>query len=225
MGRRKKKARDEGAGTSKICSKCDKELPIESFYMMSGRNYRSTICKSCKNGYSRWYSKSHRAESLLRQKDYRKKNLQRVRGYEKKYRISHPISERTKERQKKWQRDNYDRMYRNNINARIAQNIRSRMRQKVLGDKSLSSTIDLLGCSVQYFRLYLENQFAGGMSWSNYGRIWHIDHFLPCAGFDLSIEREKRECFHYLNLRPEFSKDNMSKGAKMPDGTTARGKQ
>ena len=51
------------------------------------------------------------------------------------------------------------------------------------------------------------------MSWENYGE-WHIDHIKPCASFALSIEEEQHKCFHYSNLQPLWSIDNLKKGSK-----------
>jgi len=71
----------------------------------------------------------------------------------------------------------------------------------------------LVGCSMEQLRKHLEEQFAAGMSWENYGK-WHMDHIKPCASFDLSREAEQHKCFHYTNLQPLWAKDNLRKSAK-----------
>jgi len=55
------------------------------------------------------------------------------------------------------------------------------------------------------------------MKWSNYGGRtgWQIDHIIPCAKFDLTDVKEQQKCFHYLNLRPLWGKDNQNKAAKI----------
>ncbi len=79
-----------------------------------------------------------------------------------------------------------------------------------------SGTVDLLGCSIQYFKLYMENKFQPGMAWENHGiKGWHIDHIRPCASFDLTKEEEQRKCFHYTNLQPLWAFDNLSKKDKI----------
>ena len=55
------------------------------------------------------------------------------------------------------------------------------------------------------------------MAWANYGRVWHIDHIIPCAKFDLTNERQQRLCFHYLNLRPLRAKENLQKQDKLTE--------
>jgi len=77
------------------------------------------------------------------------------------------------------------------------------------------SKLELLGCSPQELKEWIENQFTEGMSWNKLGiHGIHIDHVLPCASFDLSIEENVSKCFHYTNLQPLWAKDNLSKGVK-----------
>lgn len=66
------------------------------------------------------------------------------------------------------------------------------------------SSIDLLGCSIDKFKLYIENQFLKGMTWENHGIIWEIDHIKPCSSFDLTDLKQQQECFHFLNQQPLF---------------------
>jgi len=62
--------------------------------------------------------------------------------------------------------------------------------------------MDLLGCEIQFFKEYLESKFKIGMSWENYGKIWHVDHIIPCKKFDLQNPEQQKKCFHYTNLQP-----------------------
>ena len=78
-----------------------------------------------------------------------------------------------------------------------------------------ASAVMLVGCTVDELRRYIERQFKHGMSWANYGRVWHIDHIIPCAKFDLTAEREQRLCFHYLNLQPLRVEENLRKQDKL----------
>ena len=112
---------------------------------------------------------------------------------------------------------NYMRMrYQKDLDFRLRNALRSRIRQAIIrdsGEKSLKTT-ELIGCSVKELKQHLEAQFADGMSWDNYGE-WHIDHIIPCASFDLTDEQEQRECFHYTNLQPLWGVDNIKKGDKV----------
>jgi hypothetical protein len=76
--------------------------------------------------------------------------------------------------------------------------------------------VDLLGCSVEELKKYLEIKFKEGMSWNNYGlRGWHIDHIIPCSKFDLIKEEEQKKCFHFSNLQPLWWNENLSKGNRL----------
>jgi hypothetical protein len=68
--------------------------------------------------------------------------------------------------------------------------------------------------------------------WKNHGKIWHIDHVIPCAYFDLSKDNEQKKCYHFKNLMPRYSTTkiarfygsnqmgNLNKGKKNIGGET-----
>lgn len=83
------------------------------------------------------------------------------------------------------------------------------------GARKVFSTEELIGCSREELRLWIESQFQPGMNWQNHGRAgkgkWHIDHIRPCVSFDLTNPDQQRECFHWSNLRPLWSIQNCRK--------------
>jgi len=99
-----------------------------------------------------------------------------------------------------------------NLHCKIVDNLRRRVNQ-ILRKKS-NSTIDLLGCSVKYFKTYLQRRFKRGMTWKNYGKglnKWVIDHIIPCCQFDLTKKSEQFKCFNYKNLQPLWWYENLHK--------------
>jgi hypothetical protein len=76
------------------------------------------------------------------------------------------------------------------------------------------SAIDLVGCSITEVMDHIASKFTDGMSWENHGE-WHIDHIKPCASFDLSVEGDRKSCFHYTNLQPLWALDNKIKSDKI----------
>jgi hypothetical protein len=91
---------------------------------------------------------------------------------------------------------------------------RSRLYQFIKSGKSRAAR-QLLGCDRDFFRAYIEQQFLPGMSWENWSlHGWHIDHIRPVFSFDLTKESDVRECFHYTNLRPLWSEDNLRRSKK-----------
>lgn len=50
------------------------------------------------------------------------------------------------------------------------------------------------------------------MTMENYGRMWHIDHVMPCSSFDLD---NMKECFNWKNMRPFKKEKNLKKSSKI----------
>jgi len=77
------------------------------------------------------------------------------------------------------------------------------------------SAIKLIGCSIDFYKQYLEQQFKPDMTWENHGVLWEIDHIKPCASFDLTNITQQHECFIYTNTQPLYYSENRSKGDKI----------
>jgi hypothetical protein len=91
---------------------------------------------------------------------------------------------------------------RSRLNAALKKNIKS------------TTTKNMLGCTIEQLWVHLEKTFKPGMTKENHGTIWHIDHIVPCASFDLTKPEEQAKCFHYSNLQALFVHENLSKGSK-----------
>jgi hypothetical protein len=93
-------------------------------------------------------------------------------------------------------------------------------RLKRYKSKKYARTFDLIGCSPQELKQYLESKFYPDkntgecMTWDNYGMYgWHIDHIKPVSRFtDLASPEQQKECFNYRNLQPLWWWENLSKG-------------
>ena len=106
--------------------------------------------------------------------------------------------------------------YKTDINYRLRKLLRGRIHGalKLKNTKKLASTFELIGCSVSELKSHLESKFKDGMTWNNHSLFgWHIDHIKPCSSFDLTKEKQQKECFHYTNLQPLWAIDNLSKWA------------
>jgi hypothetical protein len=119
-----------------------------------------------------------------------------------------------KEKRRTYIRDWTNNKYATDVNYRIKSSIQARIRGAIKNNYKAASTAELVGCSIEYLKYYLEFQFKDGMSWGNYGE-WHIDHRIPCAAFDLSDPEQQKICFHYTNLQPLWMLDNVRKGDKI----------
>lgn len=130
------------------------------------------------------------------------------------------VEKKSRAKRKDWFRDYNRRNYSKRMSIptnRIAANCRSRMRAAVTcaGTRKASKSKDLLGCSFEFFRGWIEGQFVRGMSWENYGTFWEIDHERPVCSFSLTDPEEQRKAFHYTNCRPLWSDLNRAKGGKI----------
>jgi hypothetical protein len=98
--------------------------------------------------------------------------------------------------------------YKENISRKISGTLRRRLSRAVGRRIRGGSAVRDLGCSVDFFIQYLENQFIDGMTWDNFGD-WQIDHIRPLSTFDLSDRNDILVACHYTNLRPLWRADNL----------------
>jgi len=81
--------------------------------------------------------------------------------------------------------------------------------------KKRGRTIEYLGCSMLHARKHIEKQFRQGMHWNNHGSVWHIDHIIPLAKFDLTDPAQRKRANHFTNLQPLTVAENMKKRDKI----------
>lgn len=160
------------------------------------------------------YQVSHKTEIKERKRIYQQKHKAEISAKGKVYRETHKEQRNKHERERREKDPNY----------RILTNLRKRIGLAVNSQnaRKLDRTLNLLGCDYEFFHQYLENQFRDGMTWENYGKVWQVDHIIPCAAFDLTKEEEQRKCFHYTNLQPLLTEENYAKNDFLPNGKRAR---
>jgi hypothetical protein len=162
---------------------------------------------------SKWHL-ANRENNLSRQRAWREANPEKRKSYlekTKEYRSAMQAARGIKNR------DRRNIQTRENPTLRVLNSLRSRVHAALRGKIKSERTHQLLGCEILELKAWLSGWFEPEMTFENYGKSWHIDHNRPCSSFDLSKAEEQRRCFHYLNLRPLFAKDNLRKGAKYPN--------
>ena len=141
-------------------------------------------------------------------KYYTENNKEKIRERKRIYQLKH-----RKQIGEHWMKY-YHQRYKTDIQFRIKHILRSRLSKFLTGDEK-PHTIELLGCSLQYFKKYIEKQLKEGMTWGNYGFYsWHLDHIRPCSLFNLTEPEQQRQCFNYKNLQPLWAIDNFRKQNK-----------
>lgn len=214
---------------NKTCIKCGKGKSVDDFPKAKGTKdgYRNN-CKSCVRIYNEKYIEVNKEKFKTLTRKYYEENkevlkeaakiyyaenkdvvLQRValkkddkRVYNKKYKSENKsvINKKRKERLET------DSLYKLRI---MTSNL---IRSSLKGAKK-SKSVDILGCTISEFRIWLENQFDEHMSWENHGTYWHIDHLIPHSSGTTYEEICKLN--HYTNLRPLFWLDNLKKSNKL----------
>jgi hypothetical protein len=175
---------------------------------------------------ARIYEKSEKGKKA--KKEYALKNKDKKREYDKKYReekkeeksLNGKIYYQNNKQKILESSNEYTKKRRQEDAAfKIMGNLRNRLYYAITKKYKITKhikTIELLGCSIEELKQYLESQFKEGMSWDNYGiNGWHIDHIVPCASFDLTNPEQQKTCFHYTNLQPLWAIDNIKKGCKL----------
>jgi len=98
------------------------------------------------------------------------------------------------------------------VEKKLRKNVRNRLWQIIRQTLNMNESAEqLVGCSMDQYRNYIERQFAPGMSWMNHG-AWHIDHIKALSTFRLVDPLERAKAFHYTNTRPLWAHLNLSKG-------------
>ena len=183
------------------CSLCKLELELTSINFHKNKNevdefdYR---CKKCKLTHYNSNKETYKANSL----NWQKNNLEKNSITQKKYKQS----EKGVATRKKYRKKEYSQKYGVDIEWTLLRNLRIRLRNALKKEFKTGITLELLGCSIKEYSLYLEKQFTKNMNWDNYGTYWEIDHTIPLS---------KNGSSHYTNTTPMTISENRSKGNRV----------
>lgn len=194
----------------KKCSKCkeDKELN-EYCKKKSSKDGYHQFCKNCRSENNK---KEHNLYKNIR-KEYYKSNKKEKIEYQMKYFLLNKIN--IKKSKKIYELKNKDKIleytknyrrkkYNNDEKFKLSMILRIRINQALKGINKFKRTLELLGCTIEFYKQYIESQFKPEMNWNNHGKIWEIDHIIGCINFDLTKFEEQAKCFHYTNMQPLF---------------------
>lgn len=165
-----------------------------------------------------WYQ-ANREKILERTKEYRKnysiKNREKNRKYQENLRREKGIKPRTKltsEERIIARREYYKNKYANNPLHKLKTNIKNLIGNSLRRGnfKKLSKTEQILGCTYEEFKQYIETLWQPWMNWENKGdpedgvfepnKTWDIDHIIPLD--TAKCEADLIRLNHYTNLQP-----------------------
>ena len=206
---------------TKICSKCGNSQELCFFQKDKSKKdgYRPD-CKSCRKQYSdlNYYRFKERNSNYI--KNDRLNNPEKYKLRDKNNRLNNP--EKFKERRKKYYENNkikhneyFVKKRNENPTFKLTDNMRRRISifLSLNGMTKKNKTFDIVGCTPQFLKEYLEQKFTEGMSWELMGRHIHIDHIIPLSS--ANTEEEVYKLCHYTNLQPLWAEDNLKKGCKI----------
>lgn len=161
------------------------------------------------NSQRREIYKKNREERLLRQKEYNLNNKEKVKLIRAKSRLKNKEKNKITSKKYRLNRRLTDPIYK--LKGNIKRMIHNSFKLKKI-DKS-SRTIDILGCTILDFKVYIESKFDTWMTWENKGLYngdfnygWDIDHIIPLSS--AKSETDIIKLNHYTNLQPLCSKIN-----------------
>jgi hypothetical protein len=219
----------------KICKKCDIPKEFSEFpKKVSNKDGLNTLCKKCFNLHRKEYLKNYNLKNKDTLDNYKKNyyltNKDELNSKSKMYYLSNSdeLKRKSLENKKinkedpvkykiiKDKRNTYE------INRRktdilygLSYKIRNVINQSLKNKNytKRSNSQEILGCSYEHFRLYIEGKFEPWMTWENRGLYngefnygWDIDHIIPLS--TAKTEEEILKLNHYSNFQPLCSKIN-----------------
>jgi adenylate cyclase class IV len=194
-----------------FCGSCGTVKTEDSFYLReSGKPKQGDTCIECAQKY--WKSEEGKAKKKIKRSRYASK----IAAYNKKYRAEN------KEKIVKRRRVYLKEKYQKDPIFKIKTALRSRnllfLKSKKI--KKTNKTFDILGCSAEFFKSYIESMFydhpvtGEKMTWENRGRgpdKWQIDHIVPFVDIDVTNEEDVKKVCNYKNMRPLWGDEHLKK--------------
>lgn len=195
----------------KICKKCNILKSIDDYCIVRRKTKlgihigNKTICKAC---------------LYTEQIEYRKNNLERLQARDAAYHLTVKDKRRQQEitrlavPENRQKRNEYIHEYKkerrnNDPSFRLYESLRKRI-WKSVKNKS-NSSIEYLGCDIDFYKKWIEFTMKLDMNWENYGSLWNVDHVIPIIKFDSSNNDELKEAFNWKNTCARYAAENFSK--------------
>lgn len=180
------------ANQTKQCKACKKLLELDLFYKHKecAKGVRSE-CKKC------WDKKT---------KKYYDSNKEKIQSYKANWHLENKLNPERIEKRRAYERNKWKTDLKFKLHKLLRYSIRRALKKRI----KTSSSLKIIGCSLEKAISHIESLFKDGMTWENHGQ-WHIDHIKP-----LSLAKNKKEAeklCHYTNLQPLWAVENIKKGA------------
>jgi hypothetical protein len=218
----------------KVCKECKIEKEISEYYLRKNGSPRGRLCKSCylivyktDKEYSKRYRDNNSETIKQKMKEFRKNNKELVAERKRKYWDSLSPEKKAEINAHKKELYHENNSYKENkrkyVNNKLETdpffklkfNLRVLIRNGINRNftKKSKKTSDILGCTFEEFKIYLESKFDENMNWENQGTYWHLDHIIPISS--AQTEEEVYKLNHYTNFQPLYWLDNLKKSNKI----------
>ena len=185
----------------KTCSKCKVEKTIDTFYFIKNSNNYRNQCKLCVSDRKKQYyadnkkkvcakaaeyKQNNKENVVASQAEYRQHNKEKIAARNAEYRqnnkekIAARKTEYAQQNRKKINEYNRNR-HKNNANAKLARNIRSRINKALKGKSKSFHTKEILRIDIENYKKWLLFQMTPEMNFINI----HIDHVKPISSFNV----------------------------------------
>lgn len=207
---------------TKICNICNINKKIEEYHKdKTKKDGHRNKCKECSKKYLANYYRSNQNKIKKLNMIWRENNKEKIIKNNNLWKENNP--EKFKEAQLKYRiinkekiqkrTNNYNNLRRSidpiyKLRCYLSRTFSMMLREK--GFKKTSSTHEILDCSYEEFRIYLESKFEDWMTWENYGKpkdgilepnkTWDMDHIIPTS--KAITENDIIRLNHYTNIQP-----------------------
>lgn len=193
----------------------DKKLEAQMQWRVKNPDYPKKYMENAENfearqAYEKQYYLQNKEKYLERKRQFRQNFPEKERRYIKDYKASHRDQINAYHRKWKAKKRVEDVQFKlkMNMSRRIRYELNTMDRTK---QKKNKGTVEYIKCTAGFLKNHLEARFEIGMTWKNYGRMWHVDHIIPCDYWNLENAWESYLCWHYKNLSPLWASVNQSK--------------
>jgi hypothetical protein len=207
----------------RFCKKCELEKNLGE--MVKSKNSKggyANLCKECNRLKSKKYRENNKEyydkynnrpdikeRRRLHSIKYREDNKDKLKFQKEEWRKKNKV--KVKEQKRRWNKLEKENNVLYNLSQLISASFRKSFRRNGFSKKS--KTVEILGCSFEELKNYLESKFETWMKWENKGLYngefnygWDIDHITPISSAE--TEEDVIRLNHYTNLQPLCSKVN-----------------
>jgi hypothetical protein len=184
---------------------------------------RTIVCRECGNQHTGQFSHVQKfCSESCRHKNQNKREY--VAEQKQKYLLNNPEKRKQtaiESKKRNWNNPKnleYRKNYSQRLEIRLKNALRARVKKSLKSNPKLTTTTELVGCSIEQLKKHIEQQFQPNMNWNNWSQYgWHLDHIKPLSSAN-TVEEMKSLC-HYTNLQPLWWTDNLSKRDKILEDT------